>query len=250
MIKADCRNKFSVDDFEFVVDALSTDAKNKVALTELLTDEECRDQILDHDQLFEQVTQKTGFTSISPYFYFYVLSRRAFLDFDIDDRDLTDYVASMLAEFSNVKRSTTVSPLHDKSYYYFTDMMQDFVDAPPPDDFLIRSHMGNYALFMTGFYPDYIFRKSTYGRKAPGFDYYEEMGSSSFRWASKHTMATKLSLEDILANLSERFRQVRLALNQISDEYISLDDRADYMDKMLRQIFYGPTDNPNPDIYS
>ena len=250
MIKADCRNKFSVDDFEFVVDALSTDAKNKVALTELLTDEESRDQILDHDLLFEQVTKNTGFTSISPYFYFYVLSRHAFLDFDIDDRDLTDYVASMLAEFSNVKRSTTVSHLHDKSYYYFTDMMQDSIDAPPPDDFLIRSHMGNYALFMTGFYPDYIYRRSTYGRKAPGFDYYEEMGKRSFRWASKHRMATKLSLEDILENLSERFRQVRLALNQISDEYISLHDRADYMDKMLRQIFYGTTDDANPGMYS
>ena len=84
MIKADCRNKFSVDDFEFVVDALSKDAKNKVALTELLADEESRDQILDHDLLFKQVTQNTAFSSISPYFYFYVLSRRAFLDFDID----------------------------------------------------------------------------------------------------------------------------------------------------------------------
>jgi hypothetical protein len=236
-----------MDDFDFVVDTLGKDDKNQVALTELLADEETRDQILDDQVLFERVHGDTAFTKISPYFYFYILSRRAFLDFEIDDRDLTDYVASMLAQFCSTKRSTSVSQSGGKSYTYFTDMMQDFISASPPDDFLIRSHMGNYALFMTGLYPDYIYRKSTYGRKAPGFDYYEQMGSTSFRWASQHRMATKLSLVEILASLAEQFRHVRLALNRLSDEYIYWDDRPENMDKMLRQIFYGGQGQPYAD---
>ncbi|MFQ6113430.1 MAG: hypothetical protein ACE5NG_04990 [bacterium] len=243
MIRANCREKFTAEDFSFIVDSLAEDRKNKVALTDLLTDEQTRDEVLDHELLFQKVIRRTGFSKISPNLYFYILTRRVFLEHSLDDRNMADYVASMLAEFCSVRRTHSISNFHTKMYHYLADMMMDFIDASSWEAFLIRSHMGNYALFLTGIFPDYVYRKSTYGRKAPGFDYYEKMGSSSYRWASQHKLAMKYSLVEILANLAQQFRHVRIALNKLTDNYMVIDERAEDMDKMLRQIFFGNIHN-------
>ncbi len=245
MIRANCRDKFKADDFAFIVNSLAKDTKNKVALTELLTDAENRDEILDQNELFHDVVQGSGVSRISPYLYFYVLTRKTFLENDIDDREMTDYIACMLAEFCSAKRSQTISQNHSKSYHYLVDIMTDFVEASSFEAFFLRSHLGNYALFMTGFFPDAIYRKSTYGRKAPGFEYYEKLGKSSYHWASQHRLASKYRLVEILATLAERFRQVRIALNNLVDNYVVIQNGPDSMDKMLRQIFFGNQNDNN-----
>ncbi len=243
MIRANCRDKFNADDFTFIVNSLARDAKNEVALTDLLTDPESRDEILDHNELLQKVVQKSGVSKISPYLYFYILTRKTFLENDIDDREITDYIACMLAEFCSAKRSQAISQNHSRSYHYLVDIMTDFAEASSFEAFFLRSHLGNYALFMTGFFPDAIFRKSTYGRKAPSFEYYEKMGESSYRWASQHRLAIKYSQVEILATLAERFRQVRIALNSLADNYVDIQNGRDSMDKMLRQIFFGNQNN-------
>ncbi len=243
VIRANCRDKFNADDFAFIVNSLAKDSKNKVALTELLTDAESRDVILDQKELFLNVVQKSRISKISPYLYFYVLARKTFLENDIDDREITDYIACMLAEFCSAQRSQTISQNHSRSYHYLVDIMADFVEASSFEAFYLRSHLGNYALFMTGFFPDAIYQKSTYGRKTPGFEYYENMGKSSYRWASQHRLAIKYSLVETLATLSERFRQVRIALNNLADNYVDIQNGRDSLDKMLRQIFFGNQNN-------
>ncbi|MFQ5675699.1 MAG: hypothetical protein ACE5G1_07375 [bacterium] len=239
MIKANCRDKFNAEDFEFIASSVAKNPRNRTALAELLTDRETRDQVLDDADLFQALTSESGLSNISPYLYFYVLTRRAFLENEIDDRDTTDYVACLLAEFCSLNRVHRISHHHSKPYHYLTDMMTDFVEASSPRDFLIRSHLGNYALFITGLFPDFIYRKATYGRKAPGFEYYESMGRSSYKWASRHQMAVECSLVEILATLAEQFRNVRIALNMLADNYVALRDRAGSLDQALRQIFFG-----------
>lgn len=242
MIQANCRNNFTIDDFQFITETLSLDEKNKIALTELLSDENMRDEILDHELLFTNLLKSDGLTSVSPYLYFYILIRKAFTAYKINDRQLADYVAAMLAEYSTTKRAFSLSEDSEKQYHYLTDMLTDFNEATTSfEAFLLQSHLGNYALFMSGMFPDFIYRKATYGRTAPGFDYYEKMGSSGYHWASRHKYAEKYSLVEILAQLANDFRTVRVALNTLVDEYLSMDDREDDMDTVLRKIFYGPS---------
>ncbi len=241
MIQANCRNNFTIEDFQFITDTLSVDEKNKVALTELLSDEEMRDEILDHDLLFTNLLSSDGLSSVSPYFYFYILIRKAFIAHKINDRRMSDYVAAMLAEYSTTKRAFSISNEHEKQYHFLTDIVSDTGEATSSfETFMLQSHLGNYALFMSGMFPDFIYRKATYGRTAPGFDYYEKMGSSGYHWASRHKYAEKYSLVEILAKLAQDFRAVRIALNTLVDEYLSIDDQEDDMDKVLRKIFYGP----------
>lgn len=239
MIRANCRQRFTEEDFDFIATALARDEKGKTVLkTSLLTDAETLDTLLDDVQLLKGI-RKQGFAKTSAFFYFYILTRRVLLDNNIDDRNLADYVACMLAKFSSTQRAHNISPAHNQNYYYLVDIMQDAVNAPPAEAFMLRSHLGNYALFMTGMFPDRIYTKATYGRKAPGFEYYEQMGKRSFHWAAQHEIAMAYSLVEILATLADRFRTVRIALNQLADNYVVLDTRAPRLDKMLRQIFFG-----------
>ncbi len=240
MIKANCRTSFTPKDFAFIVQTLARNSERKrAALWGLLGDSDSLDAILDDDHLLAEATRRAGFSDISSHLYFYLLTRRVLLENGLEDREVADYVACMLAKFCTSQRVHSISSQHKQNYQYLADMFADAAQAPPQEAFLIRSHLGNYSLFMTGLFPDYIFRKSTYGRKSPGFDYYEQMGRSSFHWASKQRMASKLSLVEILEVLAEGFRTVRVALNQLADQYVHLDDQGANMDKMLRQLFFG-----------
>lgn len=238
MIQANSRHNFTAEDFSFITEALAEERHNRVALADLLSDEDMLDRILDHTVLFQRVMENRGFTKISPYLYFYVLSRRTLLDHNITDRGIADYISSLLAEFSSSQRMFSPSSHHEKQYHYLVDMLSDFMDASSWEAFLIRSHVGNYALFMTGMFPDYVYNKATYGRKAPGFDYYEQMGSSSFRWAAQNKFAAEYRLVEILSELANQFRQVRIAMNKLADEYLSFREKPDSLDTLLRRIFF------------
>jgi len=247
VITANCREKFTEKDFLFIVDTLADNAKSKQeALVALLSDPGSLDTILDDDNLFQKITQSSAFSEISPYLYFYLLTRHVLNEYDVDDRNVADYVAAMLARFCSSSRMHGISSEHQRNYRYLVDMMVDATNASPREAFLIRSHMGNYSLFITGLFPDYVYRQSTYGRKSPGFDYYEQMGRSSFQWASQHRLALQFSLAEILSSLSDNFRQIRIALNCLTDQYIRLDEGGSTLDKILRQIFFGskPSDEP------
>ena len=238
MIQANCRSHFTIDDFTFITEALGTDERNRIALSDLLTDEEMRDRILDHEELFNRIRQQKGLTRISPHLFFYVMIRHAFREYNIESRHIADYVASMLAEFSSTNSAHTPTA-SSKSYNYLVDIMMDFAESSSSlEAFLLRSHLGNYSLFMTGIFPDFINRKAMYGSRAPGFDYYEKMGRSSYLWASRHKVARKYNLVEVLASLARQFRVVRQALNWVSDEYIHLDESSEDIDEVLRKIFY------------
>lgn len=245
MIQANCRNNFTEADYVFIIQTLARDQRNEIALTELLLDEEMRDQILDHELLFTTITEQRGFAGISPYLYFYILTRRVLSEYKISHRGVADYIASMLAEFSSTRRAFSPSKEHPKDYRYLVDMLTDFMDASSWEAFLLRSHLGNYSLFMTGIFPDYINRKAIYGRGSPGFDYYEKMGSASFLWASQNKFAAEYRLAEILGSLAGQFRRIRIALNKMADEFMQLDDNREDLDKILRQIFFGQTEPGN-----
>ena len=75
MIKANCRDRFTAADFEFVGHTLSQTERDSVSLVELLTDAEARDAILDHPRLVEAILATGATLRISPQFYFSVLIR-------------------------------------------------------------------------------------------------------------------------------------------------------------------------------
>jgi hypothetical protein len=222
MIQPNCRARFTAEDFNFVVRTLARSPGNEVSLVELLTDIETRDQILDHDELARAVLEKPGNLTISPQFYFYILARLVLKRSGIDDRTLTDYVAALLEKFSQIRQMS--SPVQNLETRYLSDLLLALKTASPYETFLIRSHVGNYSLFISGIFYENIESRSQRG--APSCLFYEDMGRANFRAVATHEVARRYELSDLFKKLANHFHECRLALNRLADEFVDLGDNS------------------------
>ena len=222
MIQANCRDRFTAEDFTFIVKTLGKSSADSLSLTALLSDQEMRDSILDHDLLFQAILSETAHLSISPQLYFYILTRHVLKESGVPDRRLCDYIASLLETFSRTARLKSPADGATQPIQYLSDMMLALRNASPVQTFLIRAHAGNYSLFLSGIFPGTVQRRSERG--APDFTYYEELGRMNFKVVAGHSFARTAELRDIYSALADQFRDVRLALNRLSDSLLNIDD--------------------------
>jgi hypothetical protein len=220
VIRPNCRAQFSAEDIDFIVETLGN--KRRDCLVDLLKDEESRDLILDDELLFRAVLERPECLHISMHLYFYILVRNVFRGSGLKERELADYVAEVLAEFSRTHRTQMRVNDQTKRTDYFVDMLAALKTADDITSFFIRAHMGNYSLFLSGVFPDHI-RMRSERKGAPDIRYYEEIGRSSFRAASDHRLAYKYDVAEIFNTLSERFQTTRRALNDLGERLISLE---------------------------
>ncbi len=227
IIRPMCRERFTAEDVDFVVGVLNADRSQSSILADLLTDPDARDLILDDDRLLRAVLENIDCLQISSRLYFYVLVRRVLREAGIDDRTLADYVAELLTVFTSAHRSR--NPLHNQTspMNYVVDMMAAMQTAEPRERFLLRAHLGNYALFLAGLFPGHV-RHRTARRAAPNLGYYEGVGQASYRIAGDHYLAEQLELGPVFRTLSDRFHATRLALNDLSDRlmWLEVEDRG------------------------
>jgi hypothetical protein len=179
--------------------------------------------LLDRPEVFKAVLERHECLKVSPQFYFYVLVRHVLVDSGLKDRELADYVAGMLTEFSQASRLNRVEGGGEEKYNYVFELLQALQSASGPRVFFIRAHVGNASLFLSGIFPEHIAHRAQ-RCGAPDLDYFENVGGSSYRTASSHQMARELHLENVLGCLGDQFPHVRHALNQLSDRLISIED--------------------------
>src|SRR5882724_3517531 len=225
MVRANCRARFTAADFDFIVRTLARSQTDQVSLVDLLSDVETRDSILDHPQLVDAILNHCGQLHISSQFYFYVLARHVLQQGGIGDRKLCDYVASLLETFSHASRLQISEETHHLAEQYISDILIALNRATPEQAFLLRAHIGNYSLFISGiFHPAVAGQRSLRG--GPDIEFYEQVGRTNYQLVASHAVARRCELDDVFEGLADRFRDVRLALNQLSDRLLNLDDPA------------------------
>ena len=222
MIRANCRARFTAADFDFVVRTLARSKTDHISLVDLLSDVETRDSILDHPRLVEAILSNCGHLKISSQFYFYVLARHVLQRGGIGDRKLCDYVASLLETFSRTNRLQMSGEIDHRAQQYISDMLIALTRATPEQAFLLRAHIGNYSLFISGIFHENTQRRSLRG--GPDMKFYEQIGRTNFELVASHATARRCELDDVFEELADRFREVRIALNQLSDQLLNLDD--------------------------
>jgi hypothetical protein len=223
VIQPNCRVQFTTQDIDFILEVLGPGRGNAACLTQLLTDEDSRDLILDDDALFRALIERRGCLQVSSHFYFYVLVRHVFKNSDLRDRDVADYVAEVLAAFSESARSECMLPGQNNPLDYFFEMVAALQKADDRTGFLLRAHIGNYSLFLSGVFPGRI-RFRAESRGFPDLKYYEELGRTHYRLAGEHRLARRYQLERVLTTLSERFETTRRALNDMADRLLFVGD--------------------------
>jgi hypothetical protein len=223
MIRANCRARFTAADFDFIVRTLARSQTDRVSLVDLLSDVDTRDSVLDHPRLVDAILNHCGHLRISSQFYFYVLARHVLQRGGIGDRKLCDYVASLLEAFSRASQLQISESIGERVEQYIHDILIALTRATPEQAFLLRAHIGNYSLFISGiFHPAVAGQRSMRG--GPDLEFYEQVGRTNYQLVASHATARRCELDDVFEGLADQFRDVRLALNQLSDRLLNLDD--------------------------
>jgi hypothetical protein len=221
MITANTRVRLTADDFDFIVRALAIKPSDRVSLEKLLTDSEVRDEILDLDSLADAILEAPGRLSISPHLLFYVLCRRVLRDTAVQSREAADYVASLLEAFSRTARVYDADGTGRNPTKHLSDMLESLSKAGEREAFLLRAHMANYSLFVSGMFVENIGKRS--GRGAPDVSFYEKMGGMNYRVAAEYREAKRFNLQSVYEELSRGFHEARIALNDLAGRLLHVD---------------------------
>ncbi len=122
--------------------------------------------------------------------------------------------------------------------------MEEAGRADGERQFRVRVHLGNFSLWLTGIFPDYIAARQT-RKGGPALPYYEALGRSGFLLASDHRLAETYGMGAVLPLGGERFQTLRLALNRMSDQMLF--PHYNSADKLMRQVgdeFFGRATRP------
>lgn len=171
-----------------------------------------------------------------PELVFYVLVRQSMLERGVDDPVAADYVASLLVRFGQSRRAYRISEDGQEEYGYLVDLMMRVPAASPREAFLLQAHTGNFALWLSGLFPDFL-EARVERRGAPPISYYERMGSNGYFQAAESREADALGLRDVLASVARHFTGVRSALNRVSDRYLWR-GAGNPVGQLLREVSY------------
>lgn len=224
MIRANCRERFTAADFDFIVRTLARSPDDHVSIVDLLSDVDTRDAVLDHPRLVDAILSNPAHLQISSQFYFYVLARHVLQYAGIGDRKLCDYVGSLLETFSRASQLHRPGKIENHAHEYISDMLIALQRLTREQAFLLRAHIGNYSLFVSGIFYESAQRR--HERGGPGLRFYEEIGRTNYQMVASHETARRCELKDVFENLAKQFRHVRLALNDLSERLLHLDEDA------------------------
>jgi hypothetical protein len=215
MILADTRHHLTRDDAQLAARVLADAGLDLSELEGRLTDEGI-DALLDDPRLPAALLRHPRAARASFTLFAYVMVRHALRRAGEGDRALADYVTSIVVHFGFRDRARRVSPGDDEVYDAIYKLCEDLNDPDARRAFLVQTHLGNYALWLSGLFPDYI-EQRRWRRGGPDLDYYEEMGRKGFQLAADHRIAEEHGLTALYASAADRFGVIREALNGVSD---------------------------------
>lgn len=232
MILADTRHSLTRDDAQLAARMLA-DAGDSMETLEARLADEGIDAILDDPRLPGALLRDSRGTHTSFRLFAYVMIRHALQRAGEGDRGLADYVSSIVVHFGFRDRAHRIAKGDDEVYDALVDLVDDMNERDPRRSFFVRTHLGNYSLWLSGIFPDYI-EQRRWRRGGPDLEYYEEMGRRGFQLAADHRLAEEHGLATLYATAAERFGILRMALNAVSDSLFF--PTVNTPERLMRQV--------------
>ena len=232
MILADTRHLLTRDDAQLAARMLADAGADFDELEARLSDEGI-DAILDDPRLPSALLRDPRGAHASFRLFAYVMVRHALQRNGEADRGLADYVSSIVVHFGFRDRAHRIAKGDDEVYDALVNLVEDLDDSDARRSFLVRTHLGNYALWLSGIFPDYI-EQRRWRRGGPDLEYYEEWGRRGFQLAADHRLAEEHGLATLYATAAERFGILRLALNAVSDSLFF--PTVNTPERLMRQV--------------
>ena len=216
MILADTRHHLTRDDAQLAARIIARDSGEELSQLEARIADEGIDAVLDDPRLPGALLRHPRGAHASFTLFAYVMVRQALRDAGEPDRALADYVSAIVIHFGARDRANRIGSSDDEIYDALAKLFGDVDDPDARRSFLVRTHLGNYALWLSGLFPDYIEQRH-WRRGGPDMDYYEEMGRRGFQLAADHRLSGENGLTALYTRAAVQFGVLRTALNSVSD---------------------------------
>jgi hypothetical protein len=191
------------------------------------------DALLDDPRLLAALLRDPLGTRASLPLFSYVVVRNALRTVGEDDRTIADYIAAIVLHFGLRGRARRIAEGDDEEYDTLASLVGSADGPDPRRTFLVRQHLGNYALWASGLFPDRIEHRR-WRRGGPDLEYYEELGRRGFQLAAEHRLAREYGLTALFEVAARRFAVLRLALNGISDALLF--PHVHTPERLMRQV--------------
>ncbi|HEX6559403.1 MAG TPA: hypothetical protein VF021_08065 [Longimicrobiales bacterium] len=234
MILPNVRASFGRAEAGYVIWLLSRGSEAAREKAEQRLREEGFDSILDDPRTLNALLANDGsFSSAPETLVFYVLVRHALLEHGITDRTMADYISALLMNYGRESRAYRIDEGDATEYSYLVDLVTAASSATGHHAFLLHAHLGDFALWLSGLFPDFISAR-VHRKGAPPIQYYESLGANGYRVAADHNAAQRNGMDYVYRNCADAFKDLRVALNKISDRHL-FPARAGNIDRILRQ---------------
>jgi hypothetical protein len=174
------------------------------------------DAVLDDPRLPGALLRQPRGGHASLALFTYVMIRHALRRAGEDDRGVADYVTAIVLAFGIRDRAQRIAMTDDERYDAIVQLCEDLDDPDARRRFLVQTHLGNYALWLSGIFPDFI-EQRRWRRGGPDLEYYEQMGRRGFELAADHRLAEANGMSQLYTSVAERFGMLRTALNSVSE---------------------------------
>lgn len=233
MILANARHRLTREDAQLAVRLVARDSEEELERAQRLLVDEGFDVLLDDRRLPGALLRSRFGAYASLPLFIYVMVRHALLSVGERERVLSDYIAAILLAFNARARAERISDADDEIYGTLASLLDDVNDTDPRRAFLVRVHLGNHALWLSGLFPDHI-EQRRWRRGGPDLGYFEEMGKRGFELAAEHRMAEQYGLAEVYEMIAARFGLLRVALNTLSDTVLF--PNVSTPERLMRQV--------------
>ncbi len=233
MLLANVRQCLTRDDAQLAMRLMARGASSELDALEAKLRDEGIDAILDDPRLRDALVAQAQAAHATFPLFAYVVVRHALREAGEQDRMLADFVTAVLLHFGVRDRARRIREHDDQVYDTLASLLADAECSDPTRAFLVRAHLGNYALWLAGLFPDYIEARH-HRRGGPDLDYYDEMGRRGYQLAAAHRLAAQHGVQPLFENAAERFGRLRFALNRVSDGILFRHHHSPA--KLMRQV--------------
>jgi hypothetical protein len=237
MIQANLRSRLERRDAQLAMHLLAQGDGDARAHWERVLADAGLDALLDEPALAAALCRQAAGAHASLPLFCYVVVRHALRAAGEGDRQLADYVASLVLHFGLGDRAVRVADADDEVYTTLASLLSaaeaDARQGNSRRALLVCAHLGNYALWQGGLFADGVDGRR-WRRGGPSLDYYEAMGRRGYELAAAHRLAAEYGLTALFAAAAERFEVLRAALSTVGDALLFPERHTP--ERLMRQV--------------
>jgi hypothetical protein len=151
-----------------------------------------------------------------------LLHRHLVRDAGLGDLEIARYIAALLIEFTHVDNLYRVRNAAGKRLEDVGEMMIESHPLLGGRSFFyereVRKHIGDYTLFLTGLFPEFVVRVPRRGLRLDSAVDYMQAGKESYRVVASFDQFEFRDIAPLFRRLAERFELCVFALNHVKQE--------------------------------